>query len=307
MPLPPGLSTVTVTGTYKHPDGTPLIGRVIFRPEPEILTSASYGTLVLGTVEGVLDTNGTFTATLLATDDPDVSPIGWTYRVTERWYDTVGRDYPIALPQAAPNVDIADIAPTAPTVGTYIVVTGPAGAAGAAGPPGPKGDKGDPGVSGGSPIVSYDGRIDLQIVIPPPTTGWAIVTTSGGTEIGWTFPATAGDRIWFSPSFLRTYGLFLDIGIKAAAGGVSRYVSSGTSTPETDGYAPLYPEAAFAGVVGMRQFTVQAGEVDGSGNAKIVLAYRGDSADGTSRKVYFGGGPGYSGALFVANMGPAPA
>lgn len=160
---------------------------------------------------------------------------------------------------------------------------------------------------GGSSIVSLDGRIDQQIVVPPVVAGWAIVTTSGGVEIGTAIPAAVGDRLWFSVSFLRTYGIVLDMGIKAAAGGVSRYVSSGTSTPEADGYAPLYPQSAFAGEAGLRQFVVQSGEVDGSGNAKIVLAYRGNSADGSTQKVYFGGGPGYSGAIFVANMGPDPA
>ena len=127
MPLPPGLSTVTVTGTYLHPGGAPLRGSLVFRPEPGILTSASLGTLVLGTVEATLDSNGTFTATLLATDDPDVTPIGWTYRVTERWADANGRTYAIALPAAAPTVDLADVAPTAPASGEYVVVTGPRG------------------------------------------------------------------------------------------------------------------------------------------------------------------------------------
>jgi hypothetical protein len=94
------------------------------------------------------------------------------------------------------------------------------------------------------------------------------------------------------------------MGIKAAVGGVSRYTSSGTATPEPDGYAAIYEQAAFGSTSGLRQFTVQAGEVDGSGNIKIVLAYRGNSVDGVSERVYFGGGPGYSGAIFVANMGP---
>lgn len=155
---------------------------------------------------------------------------------------------------------------------------------------------------GGSSIVSSDGRIDAQIIILVPVAGWAIVATSEGVEIGNSVPASVGDHIWYSPSFLRTYGVFLDMGIKAAAGGISRYTSSDNATPEPDGYAPLYPEPSFAGVAGMRQFIVQEGEVDGSGNATIVLAYRGNSVDGINQKVYFGGGPGYSGAIFVANM-----
>lgn len=148
MALPPGLSTVTVSGTYKRPNGTPFIGKLTFRPEPAILTSGAYGTLVLGTVDAVLDTNGTFTVSLLATDDPDVAPTGWTYRVTERWNSAPGRNYPLSLPAAAPTVDIADVAPTAPSEGEYVVITGPAGPTGPQGPAGATGATGPAGATG---------------------------------------------------------------------------------------------------------------------------------------------------------------
>lgn len=162
------------------------------------------------------------------------------------------------------------------------------------------------GFNRGNPIVANDGRIDLQIIAPPIVAGWDIVKTNpGAVEIGTSVPAKVGDRIWYAPSFLRTYSIVLDLGIKLGAGGVSRYTSSGTGTPEVDGYVAMYEQSSFAGVAGLRQFIVQAGEIDGSGNAKIVLAYRGNSVDGVNDKVYFGGGPGYSGAIFVANMGPA--
>lgn len=127
MPLPVGLSTVTVSGTYKHPDGTAFKGKLLFTPEPAILTSGTHGTLVLGTVEATLDANGAVSVALLATDDADVTPSGWTYLVQERWYDAPGRSYPLSLPAAAPTVDLADVAPTAPAEGVYVVITGPAG------------------------------------------------------------------------------------------------------------------------------------------------------------------------------------
>lgn len=159
--------------------------------------------------------------------------------------------------------------------------------------------------AGGSSIVSADGRIDIEIIVLAAAASWTIVTTSTAVEIGWSVPAAVGDRIWYSPSFMRTGGvIYLDMGIKAAAGGVSRYTSSGTATPETEGYGPMYPQTAFVGIAGLREFIVQSGEVDGSGNATIVLAYKGP-ADGSTQKLYFGGG--YSGAIFVANMGPLPA
>src|SRR5688572_16513501 len=138
MPLPPGLSTVTVTGTYTHPDGTPFTGKVLFTPQPTILTSAAHGVLVLGTVEAAA-VAGVVSVTLLATDDPDVTPVDWTYLVQERWYNAPGRTYPISLPAAAPAVDLSGIAPTAAAEGEYVVVTGPAGPVGPQGEPGPAG------------------------------------------------------------------------------------------------------------------------------------------------------------------------
>jgi len=138
--LPVGLSAVTVTGTYTHPDGAPFAGKLLFTPEPAILTSATHGTLLLGTVEAALNENGAVTVTLLATDDPDVTPSGWTYQVQERWYNAPGRSYPLSLPAAAPAVDLADVAPTAPAEGEYVVVTGPAGPTGPAGEDGSNAD-----------------------------------------------------------------------------------------------------------------------------------------------------------------------
>lgn len=148
MPLPVGLSTVTVSGTFKQPDGTAMRGKVLFRPEPAILTSATHGVLMLGTIEATLDAQGAFSVTLLATDDSDVTPTGWTYRVTERWYDAPGRSYPLSLPLAAPTVDLADVAPTAAAEGEYAVVTGPPGPTGATGPAGPAGPTGATGAAG---------------------------------------------------------------------------------------------------------------------------------------------------------------
>ncbi|MEW2463124.1 polysaccharide deacetylase family protein [Microbacterium sp. NPDC047426] len=148
MPLPPGLSTVTVTGTYLHPNGTPYSGRIVFQPEPVTLTSAAHDTLIVGDAEVVLDNNGTFTVSLLATDDPDVTPVGWTYRVTERWYDAPGRSYPLSLPAVTPSVDLADVAPAAPAEGEYVVVTGPAG---------PQGDQGEQGEQGPQGIQGEQG------------------------------------------------------------------------------------------------------------------------------------------------------
>lgn len=148
MTLPAGLATVTVTGTYARPDGTPYQGTVRFVPQPAVLTSAAHGRILLGTITAALGETGAFTTELLATDDPDVTPIDWTYRVTEHWKDAPGRSYPLALPAATPDVDLAAVAPTAPAAGEYLVVAGPAGPGGATGATGPAGATGAQGPTG---------------------------------------------------------------------------------------------------------------------------------------------------------------
>jgi peptidoglycan/xylan/chitin deacetylase (PgdA/CDA1 family) len=193
--LPPGLSTVTVTGTYKHPDGTPYSGRIVFKPEPGTLTSAAHDTLIVGDAEVALDNNGSFSIALLATDDPDVTPVGWTYRVTERWYDAPGRSYPLSLPAAAPTVDLADVAPTAPAAGEYVVVTGPSGAQG---PAGPKGDPGDPASNLVSSVNGEQGAVSLNAAdVGADPAGTA--TTAVSAHVAAADPH--GDRSWADSKF----------------------------------------------------------------------------------------------------------
>ncbi|GLP71028.1 hypothetical protein TUSST3_76480 [Streptomyces sp. TUS-ST3] len=317
MPLPAGVETVTVSSgePLTLPDGRLQKGRLIFTA-PDVVTVAEDDAVLGGDVEVPL-TGGEFSIVLAATDATGMSPSGWTYRVRAALTNAPGWTRYISLPKANPSVKLADVLVPDPVAGAYTVLKDPAyigdvlvtGTPSAGKVPTATSSSAaswqtPSGGGGGSPIVSTDGRIDQQIITLTSAAAWTIVTTSGGIEIGTAVPADPGDRLWFSPSFLRTGGVvFLDLGIKAAAGGVSRYVSSGTATPSAEGYGPLYPLSSFVGVAGIREFVVQGSEVDGSGNAKIVLAYKGP-ADGVNQRLYFGGG--YSGAIWVANMGPAP-
>lgn len=135
MALPPGLATVTVTGYYTRPDGTPATGRITLTPEPATLTSALHDVIVEGYASGLV-TGGEFELEVLATDDPTVTPTGWTYRVEKTLDGIPGETFPLSLPMAAPVVSLPDVSPTAPAEGEYVVVTGPAGPQGPQGPPG---------------------------------------------------------------------------------------------------------------------------------------------------------------------------
>lgn len=123
--LPEGIPTVTVTGRYLRPDGTPLTGQVVFRA-PSLVTFADHDVILGGPVTVPLDTQGAFSVTLPATDAPGMNPSGWTYTVAEQFATvTQNRSYQILLPATVPEVDIADIAPADPTTPNYVPVPGP--------------------------------------------------------------------------------------------------------------------------------------------------------------------------------------
>jgi lysophospholipase L1-like esterase len=128
MPMPAGIATVTVKGRYLHPDGTPMSGAVTFAA-PSVLTFSQADTIAAGSVSVRLDDTGSFTATVLATDNANMQPTGWAYQVTEQM-SGMSRNYWIALPSTTPTVDLADIAPADPASGNYVLVPGPAGPAG---------------------------------------------------------------------------------------------------------------------------------------------------------------------------------
>ena len=64
--LPEGIPTVTVTGRYLRPNGTPLTGQVVFRA-PSLITFPDHDVIVGGPVTAPLDTTGAFTVALPAT------------------------------------------------------------------------------------------------------------------------------------------------------------------------------------------------------------------------------------------------
>lgn len=155
MSLPAGIQTVTLSGTYPHPDGSPMRGTVSVTPRPGKIVAATSGVTVQGPVVRDFDAAGSFTMTIVATDADGINPTGFTYDVTLNFIDAPGDAFPISLPKAAPSVSLNTITPAAsPTSGTYLIVTGPTGptgptgATGATGPAGATGPQGPIGATG---------------------------------------------------------------------------------------------------------------------------------------------------------------
>nr|WP_159059617.1 hypothetical protein [Streptomyces antibioticus] len=126
MTMPAGIATVTLTGRYVRPDGTPFAGNVTFSA-PEYVRIPGADTTAGGSVTVALDTTGAFSVVLIATDNEDARPINFTYQVEEALTGVASRTYHIALPQATGTINLADIAPAVQSDGEYLLVSGPAG------------------------------------------------------------------------------------------------------------------------------------------------------------------------------------
>lgn len=138
MPIPTHLTAITVTGKWIEENGTACSGTCGF-----LLSATGQVPLdntIVPQVEVVatLDATGAISLVLPATDDPDWSQVGLTYKVTERITGAPVRTYYIQVPAASPGgtVDLADVAPVAvPPVASQFVLVSSVGQIG--GPAGP--------------------------------------------------------------------------------------------------------------------------------------------------------------------------
>lgn len=118
MALPGNYSTRTVTGTILDlHSGNPAEGFVKFTPQltNTFLMDAGADTIIAPTPTlTMLDTNGQFSVILGTTDDPDIDPVGWTYKVeiVTGGAETQRTVYSISLPAGGSPINLADISPT---------------------------------------------------------------------------------------------------------------------------------------------------------------------------------------------------
>jgi peptidoglycan/xylan/chitin deacetylase (PgdA/CDA1 family) len=112
----------TVTGRFVDITGSPITGSVDFTPTPVALVDATAKTIIVGKkVTVTLSATGSFSVVLPATDDPDINPVSWTYKVVENF--TGGRTYNIDAPMGQ-IVDLAEVGPVPASAGSAIVRSG---------------------------------------------------------------------------------------------------------------------------------------------------------------------------------------
>ena len=160
--IPSNLSYGTVTGRFilaygdssdigPEPDAVPAAGSVFFTASPifikDVTASPAAVTILPAVVQADLDIDGyicghedTRGVNLIATDDPQGSPVDWTWSVEFRLTDQDGT--PVALPSfsfelpSGETVDLTSVSPVPSANGTFYLI-GPKGDTGSTGPAGP--------------------------------------------------------------------------------------------------------------------------------------------------------------------------
>lgn len=106
------LTTLTVHGEILDPDGlTPAVGTVTFKNRVELRDTVDNIIYEPATWIATLDVSGEFTIVLPTTDNPDITPLDWTYQVyvsTTGWREAFNIELPAAL---GPVVEFADLIP----------------------------------------------------------------------------------------------------------------------------------------------------------------------------------------------------
>jgi hypothetical protein len=314
MGFPAGAQTTVLTMTVGLADGSAERETITITPSVPQIVSTALNDIREGSSAPITITPdraaGTASVRLLNTDASGYNPSGWTYTV-QRGSQA---PYSISLPAAlGATADLADLTPVTSSPGTYNVLFPVTGTPTAGQVPTATSATAaswqTPAGGGGASIKSVvDDRIDLEIVVLVNTASWSIVRTSGGTAIGKSIAAAAGDRVLVAPSFMYAGNQYnLDLAIMKGDGTISRYASSSGAgtTPGPEGYAPFYTQAAsFPHASGIRQFVVEASEIDTNGLFTVNLAYIAPSLSGVDNKIY--AGDGYLAGWFMANFGPQP-
>lgn len=128
MPLTPNWNLIQVVGTYVDMSGNPMSGTVTFTPDVSVTIAEDsvYKQLIVPlTISATLDGSGHFSVNLPASDDPDITPRGWTYNVVE----TMGsftRKYAITVPVSTVGpLDLSTVAPAVSSSGmtSYTLLT----------------------------------------------------------------------------------------------------------------------------------------------------------------------------------------
>ena len=125
MALPTNLTTVEVTGRFIDHNGSPVRGSVTFDTDYYVLDAGESVVVIEAPITVNLDSTGSFAVDLIATDDTDMTPTGWTWTMTPNFDGAFSLEF--ALPASlAPTTDITTLSPALPSpdpVYSYVLVS----------------------------------------------------------------------------------------------------------------------------------------------------------------------------------------
>lgn len=129
MALPSDLQTEAIVGDYVDYNGALNTGTIEFSAAVRLISSVTHTAVSPAVVVGKVDTltgalkaaDGTSPLRLIATDDPDVTPTGWTWTVTEKLQNAAGvniskQPFNLNVPLGSGPIDLPSASPSTPPV-----------------------------------------------------------------------------------------------------------------------------------------------------------------------------------------------
>jgi hypothetical protein len=104
MPIPASAEHRVVYATYLDAGGDPAVGFVEFTPSVVLTDQADVTFIALEPLVAELDETGYMAADLMCTDDPDLQPTGWYWKVEE--HIPGGRRYGILVPSGSTPIPL---------------------------------------------------------------------------------------------------------------------------------------------------------------------------------------------------------
>ena len=120
MALTPDLETCTLTGSFVDVNGNTVDGSIRFTPIAIVIDTDQNQILINRAITETL-VSGAFSIVLPTTNDSDVTPIPFAYKVEEIF--SGGRTYFIVLPTGTTSIDLADLSPAVDSATAAAFVT----------------------------------------------------------------------------------------------------------------------------------------------------------------------------------------
>jgi hypothetical protein len=124
MPLPDGLATCILTGTYLAPDGTALAGQVTFIPSSVLTDPGGVAVLSRIPVTARLQAGtGSFSVVLPTTDNAELGPEGWQWQAIIQVAGATSSFWFLLPSGLGPTADISALTPAGeppPACATFV-------------------------------------------------------------------------------------------------------------------------------------------------------------------------------------------